>query len=161
MQWTDVMNDPSLRDLPYKIELNRWGNIEMSPASNRHGIYQSRLSVFLSKHMMVGEVVSECSVQTAEGVKVADVAWCSAGFLQRHGFETPYSEAPELCVEILSPSNSQWEMLEKVRIYLAVGACEVWLVSEEGKTVCYDRSGQIMQSAFNVNLEELTNALRL
>lgn len=161
MQWTDVMNDPSLRDLPYKIELNRWGNIEMSPASNRHGIYQAYLSSLLLRQMPVGQVISECSVQTTEGVKVPDVAWCSTEFLKRHGFETPYSEAPELCVEILSPSNSQWEMLEKVRIYLASGALEVWLVSEDGKTAFYNRNGAVMQSAFNVNLDELTTALRL
>ena len=114
MQWTDVINDPCLRDLPYKIELNRWGNIEMSPASNKHGIYQAHLSRLLLNRMAVGEVISECSVQTPEGVKVPDVAWCSSEFLQRHGFETPYSEAPELCVEIPSPSNSPQEMLEKI-----------------------------------------------
>ncbi|MFA7242623.1 MAG: Uma2 family endonuclease [Sulfuricellaceae bacterium] len=161
MQWTDVINDPCLRDLPYKIELNRWGNIEMSPASNRHGAYQSRMSALLSKHMPIGEVIMECSVQTPEGVKVPDVAWCSTGFLQRHGFETPYSEAPELCVEILSPSNSPWEMLEKVQIYLTAGAVEAWLVSEEGKIAFYDRTGQIAQSSFNVAAEDLVAGLRL
>lgn len=161
MQWTDVINDPCLRDLPYKIELNRWGNIKMSPASNKHGAYQSRMSSLLSKHKPVGEVIMECSVQTPEGVKVPDVAWCSTEFLRRHGFETPYSEAPELCVEILSPLNSPWEMLEKVQIYLATGAVEAWLVSEEGKIAFYDRSGQIAQSSFNVAAEDLAAGLRL
>lgn len=161
MQWTDVINDPCLRDLPYKIELNRWGNIEMSPASNRHGIYQAHLSSLLLNRLPVGEVISECSVQTLEGVKVPDVAWCSTEFLQRHGFETPYSEAPELCVEILSSSNSPWEMLEKIQIYLAAGAVEAWLVSEEGKIAFYDRTGQIAQSSFNVAAEDLAAGLRL
>lgn len=160
MEWTDVINDPCLRDLPYKIELNRWGNIEMSPASNRHGIYQAHLSSLLLKQMPSGEVISECSVQTAEGVKVPDVAWCSIEFLQRHGFETPYSESPELCVEIVSPSNSKWEMLEKIQIYLAAGAVEVWLVSEEGKIEFYDHSGQIGQSSFGIRTEELLAGMR-
>ena len=31
MQWQDVLADKSLQDLPYKIELNEKGNIEMSP----------------------------------------------------------------------------------------------------------------------------------
>lgn len=161
MQWTDVINDPCLRNLPYKIELNRWGNIEMSPASNRHGFFQSRLSFLLLKRLPLGEVISECSVQTPEGVKVPDVAWCSAEFLRRHGFETPYTEAPELCVEIVSPSNSPWEMLEKVQIYLAAGAIEAWLVSEEGKIAFYDRSGQIAQSSFNISAEDLAAGLRM
>jgi Uma2 family endonuclease len=161
MQWTDVINDPCLRDLPYKIELNRWGNIEMSPASNKHGIYQAHLSSLLLNRMTVGEVISECSIQTPEGVKVPDVAWCSSEFLQRHGFETPYSEAPELCVEILSPSNSPWEFLEKIQIYLAAGAREAWLVGEDGKIAFYDRSGAIAISSFNVDTEDLIAGLRL
>ena len=37
MRWTEVCNDPALRSLPYKIELNAWGKIEISPASNRQG----------------------------------------------------------------------------------------------------------------------------
>ncbi len=31
MTWEEVCDDPRLQDLPYKIELNQWGNIEMSP----------------------------------------------------------------------------------------------------------------------------------
>ena len=161
MQWTEVMNDPCLRDLPYKIELNRWGNIEMSPASNKHGFYQSRLSVLLSQHLPAGEVITECSVETPEGVKVPDVAWCSDEFLQRHGFETPYPEAPELCVEILSPSNSSEQMQEKVQLYLAAGAAEAWLVSEAGKIIFYDRSGPIVQSSFNIGADDLLAGLRI
>ena len=35
MQWQEVIAHPSLQDLPFKIELNEYGKIEMSPASNR------------------------------------------------------------------------------------------------------------------------------
>ena len=40
MTWADVMAHPQLQDLPLKIELNRWGRIERSPASNEHGRVQ-------------------------------------------------------------------------------------------------------------------------
>ena len=30
MQWAEVLQDPSLQDLPYKIELNEWGQVVMS-----------------------------------------------------------------------------------------------------------------------------------
>ena len=43
LRWDEVLKDPSLQDLPYKIELNAWGNVEMSPASNRHGRLQISL----------------------------------------------------------------------------------------------------------------------
>ena len=42
MTWDEVLADRCLQDLPYKIELNRWGNIEMSPARNRHGRFQRK-----------------------------------------------------------------------------------------------------------------------
>ena len=33
LTWADVMANPFLKDLPFKIEPNKWGRIEMSPAS--------------------------------------------------------------------------------------------------------------------------------
>jgi hypothetical protein len=41
MRWAQVVNDPALRDLPYKVELNAFGKIEMSPAGTRHGRLQA------------------------------------------------------------------------------------------------------------------------
>ena len=49
-----------------------------------------------------GEAISECSMDTPEGVKVADVAWYSPEFLARRGYETPYRSAPEIRVQIRS-----------------------------------------------------------
>ena len=31
MQWQDICDDKLLQDLPYKVELNQWGQIVMSP----------------------------------------------------------------------------------------------------------------------------------
>ena len=36
LRWAEVMRDPTLQDLPYKIELNVRGKIEMSPAWKLH-----------------------------------------------------------------------------------------------------------------------------
>ncbi len=40
MEWREVVEHPSLKDLPFKIETNEWGNIMMAPASDACGIYQ-------------------------------------------------------------------------------------------------------------------------
>jgi Uma2 family endonuclease len=69
-----------------------------------------------------GRVIAEASILTSMGVFVADVAWMSYAFSRAHGFETPYTKAPELCVEIVSPANSVKEMNEKRDAYLAAGA---------------------------------------
>jgi hypothetical protein len=76
MQWSEVIANPFLQNLPFKIELNKWGKIEMSPASNLHGKLQVDISSELKKRT-AGVVISECSVQTTDGVKVAYVAWLS------------------------------------------------------------------------------------
>jgi hypothetical protein len=44
MQRQDVLADKSFHDLPYKIELNEKGLIEMSPASFTHSLLQGRLT---------------------------------------------------------------------------------------------------------------------
>lgn len=146
MRWEQVLADPSLRDLPYKIELNEFGKIVMTPASNRHGFVQADLVATMGRAMAGGRVIVECSVDTDKGVKVADVAWCSDAFLERHGLETPFSEAPEICVEIVSPSNSEREMEEKRGLYFARGAREVWIVPEEGETRYYAQEGRLRGS---------------
>ncbi len=57
-----------------------------------------------------GKIIMECSIDTADGVKVADVAWASDEFILENGYQTPYLKAPEICVEIVSPSNTDKEM---------------------------------------------------
>ena len=147
MEWLQIMRDKSLSDLPYKIELNEWGHIEMSPASNLHGMLQSRIVFLLNGHTVEGQVLVECSILTARNVKVADVAWGSSAFFEANGFETPYPVAPEICVEVLSASNSMEEMMMKKNLYLAKGAKEFWICGEDGGMEFHGRDGAISASA--------------
>ena len=141
MDWQHVLADPTLANLPYKIELNEWGNIEMTPASNRHSAFQASILILLRSLMTGGKSYAEISIDTAKNVKVADVVWASEAFLAKHGFETPYSLAPELCVEVVSPTNSHAEMMMKKDLYLAKGAKEVWFC-EDGQMRFYDHQGK-------------------
>ncbi|MEE9425432.1 MAG: Uma2 family endonuclease [Methylococcales bacterium] len=147
MQWSEVINNPLLQDLPFKIELNKFGNILMSPASNQHGRIQVQISINLNSKLPKGEVIAECSIQTADGVKVADVAWASNDFINKFSYKTPYPKAPEICVEIVSPSNSKEEIATKVNLYLAKGANEVWIVYENGRINTYTHTGEIKESS--------------
>lgn len=49
MNWQEVCTNPALQNLPYKMELNRQGQIIMSPASVRHVIFQARIIALLNK----------------------------------------------------------------------------------------------------------------
>ena len=146
MNWSDVLADPSLHDLPYKIELNQHGAIVMTPASNRHGWLQTELAFRLRSSQSEGRVQVECSIDTANGVKVADVAWMSDAFVADQGETTPFGHAPELCIEVVSPSNSAEEMQEKTQLYLQQGAQEVWLCSEAGQVEFFAASGPLKTS---------------
>jgi Uma2 family endonuclease len=152
LRWADVVNDPALKDLPYKIELNIYGKIEMSPANNRHARLQGYIAGEFARQLSGGSVLTECPILTDIGIKVPDVAWATAAFLDKHGDTTPFPQAPEICVEIISPSNSDAEMQEKTRAYLAAGAREVWLISEEGSMRYYDAGGERSASSFPVEL---------
>ncbi len=132
MTWADVMASPYLKDLPFKIELNKWGKIEMSPASNEHGTVQFAVGKELDRRPG-GRVLVECSIATSDGVRVADVAWVSDERLRQMGPVTPYPRAPEICVEVMSPSNSWPEMEMKAALYLEAGAEEVWIASLDGQ----------------------------
>ena len=50
-----MCTDPLLANVPGKIELDRWGRMVMSPASNYHGTLQGRLAKRLAE--LGGEVI--------------------------------------------------------------------------------------------------------
>lgn len=150
LRWAELCSDPGLNDLPYKIELNAYGTIEMSPTSTRHARFQFAVGYELARQLPAGTVMTECPVATIEGVRVPDVAWASPEFMARHGDATPLPRAPEICVEVRSPSNSDAEMEMKTRAYLAAGAVEVWVVSDAGVCEVADALGVQPRSRFGV-----------
>lgn len=146
MEWSDVLADPSLSDLPYKIETNEYGQIVMSPASNEHGDRQYLIARALEEHAGGGKASIENSIATKRGTKVADVTWRSDDFDRAHGHQTPFSQAPEVCVEVVSPVNSARELAEKRELYFAAGAAEVWECDLAGQVTFYGQAGQLAGS---------------
>jgi Uma2 family endonuclease len=146
MKWSDVIDDPVLTELPFKIELNEWGKIEMSPASNLHGMLQTAIVFNLKLLCEGGKAFVECSIETTKNVKVADVVWASSSFYARNGNETPFKESPEIVVEVASPSNTLEELMNKKELYFEKGAKEVWLCSEDGVMSFYSVKGKITES---------------
>ena len=77
-------------------------------------------------------MISECPISTRKGVKAADVAWCSPEIWRESEGKSCLLRAPEICVEILSPSNTRGEIEEKKQLYFDAGAVEFWLCGEDG-----------------------------
>lgn len=153
VKWQELMNNPFFRDVPYKVELNKFGQILMSPASNRHGVLQFKVGNKIIESRKSGVIVTECSILTSEGVKVADVAWLSDEFYAEFAEKTPYPKAPEICVEVKSPANSKGEMEEKIRLYLEKGAQEVWIVDELARINFYTHTGKMKTSKLVPNVK--------
>ena len=146
MDWDQVCIDPALKDLPYKIELNEWGQIVMSPASIRHVIFQDHIAAILKSLLKKGRVFQEFPVTTSENVKAPDVVWISDDLLARVRDHTASPTAPELCIEVMSPGNTKTQQLHKMALYLEAGAKEAWICSEPGDIEFYDASGKLPQS---------------
>jgi Uma2 family endonuclease len=146
MNWQEVCEHPSLKDLPFKIELNEFGKIIMSPVKLYHSAFQVKIALLLERFLQNGIALSECAIKTSRGTKVADVAWASNALWKQIKNQTEAPSAPEICVEIISAGNSQKEMLEKRALYFESGAKEVWLCDEDGTMSFFNTQQQLKQS---------------
>ncbi len=137
--WQRVLEDPRLRDLPYKVETNEKGQVILSPHKPKHSLQQGRIVGLLYAHGdEAGETAVEFAIETRQGVKVPDVVWVSQALLANIPEDAQASPlVPEICVEVLSSANTDAEMAQKRRLYLAGGALEVWLCDGEGHITFY------------------------
>jgi Uma2 family endonuclease len=146
--WHRVLNDPQLQELPYKIETNEHGQIVLSPHKPHHGLQQGALVRLLNEHVESGAVAVEFAVDTAKGVKVPDVVWMSEEQLAEMPDDAEASPVmPEVVVEVLSEGNTDAEIADKRRLYLAEGAQEVWTCATDDTMTFYDETGAIESSA--------------
>jgi Uma2 family endonuclease len=91
----------------------------------------------------------KCDPETLVGV---DVAYASADVVAATTRKTAFYDGPPvLAVEILSPSDRQKDVVEKVGLYLEVGTV-VWVVDPDFRTVTVHRAGHEAE-AFNANQE--------
>lgn len=147
--WHRALHDPQLQDLPFKIETNEYGQLVLSPHKPRHSLLQSRILAQLLRHVKAdGEPTIEFAVETAKGMKVPDVVWMSESRLRQIPDDAEASPVmPELCIEVLSESNTETEMTEKRRLYFETGAEEVWTCSPDGQIRFFDADGERSTSA--------------
>jgi Uma2 family endonuclease len=118
----------------------------MSPVKIKHSFYQGRIQRLLESLLKTGEVMPECAINTSDGVKVADVVWCSEARFDQIQDEISASIAPEICIEVKSSGNTFDEMEFKKKLYLEAQAIEVWLCNEQGQIKFYNEQGELAKS---------------
>lgn len=77
---------------------------------------------------------------------MADAIWCTAERWEgvKDAYDVPV--APQICVEVRLPTNTDTEIDEKRRLYLDAGAEEVWICAVDGTLTFYDAGGEIESS---------------
>jgi Uma2 family endonuclease len=132
-RWTDLLADSELARFEGRIETDRHGHVLMSPRpAPNHGARQSEIAYHLRSLSREGRVLTECPVSTSDGVKAADVAWASPARVAELADGVCFPRAPDVCVEVLWPGNTDAEMREKQALYFDAGAREVWFCSDSG-----------------------------
>lgn len=124
------------------------GEVVIVPSPGfRHGRRQGRAFAILdafgvaAKH---GRAATEVGIRTEvdpDTVRRPDVAYWSFARLPAELEPTGIpSVAPELCVEILSPTNRRAELHDKIGEYFRVGVAMVWLIDPEDRTLSIYRT---------------------
>lgn len=139
--WEGILADPELASLNHRIETDRHGNIIMSPPpGNPHSFKQSEIYYHLRQLLPAGKAQVEVPISTSDGIRAADVAWTSDARFQEIYDPRAYRAAPDICVEVVSPANSEREMAEKKALYFDAGASEVWLCQVDGSLQVFSAS---------------------
>lgn len=155
-RWQAMCADPAFNDVLGKVELNEWGDVLMNPPVGKpHGWTATRVAIVLEQ-FLGGRTMAEVGIVTSMGIRVPDVVWCSETWLAQHPENAPLTSAPEICVEISSPSNTVSELRRKARAYVEAGAIEAWIVSLANRTVeVHAAEGQTESTNFPLNLQDL------
>ena len=146
MNWQEVCDDPILQNLPYKIELNRFGEVVMNAVRMEHSFYVERIQFLLKDFLPNGYCPPELAVETEDGVRSPDVVWISRERALASRGALYATVAPEICVEVMSPGNTELQMTEKRRLYFKASAEEFWLCSVEGKIRFFTPFGELESS---------------
>lgn len=122
--------------------------VMMSPAGFDHGRFASRIVAALENHVArqrLGIVTTaEAGFQLAtdpDTVRAPDVAFVRADRIPPEGVKGYFQGAPDLAVEVVSPSDRPSEIAAKVQDWLHAGCSMVWVVEPGNRTVAIHRPG--------------------
>jgi Uma2 family endonuclease len=150
------MTAAELAELPYdgyRYELMRGELIRMSPSAYLPGAVAGRMLGFLWGFVLprrLGDVGSaEAGFRLGrdpDTVRAPDVWFVRAGRVPTGDAATQFFEgAPDIAVEILSPSDRYVDVMTKVREHLDAGTTLVWAIDPRGRSAALFRPGGVAQ----------------
>ena len=137
----------------YRYELFRGELRQMSPAGEEHGRLAMklgwRLAQFVEESGLGYVYAAETGFKLAENpdtVRAPDAAFISQANLKQQASIKGYRKgAPDLAVEVVSPSDRPNEVAEKVYEWLFYGAKEVWILEPEQRTLTRYRPNEMFE----------------
>ena len=142
-----AITDEELLNLPKdgnKYEVVE-GELRMTPVNFRHERVVVRVLVRLSNFVTdkrLGEVIASNAMYVFPGgnKRSPDVSFLAAGRVESVASAVFPAIAPDLAVEVLSPSESSRRMLDKVGEYLQAGVRLVWVIDPVARRAAAYRS---------------------
>lgn len=117
--------------------------IPMAPSTMEHGEISMNLSFLLSLHIRENQLgrlyPADTDFKLGERLVKPDIAFVSTARLPENKRQAS-PVAPDLAVEVVSPTDIQYRVVEKAFAYLNAGTRLVWIIEPVGKTVTVYRS---------------------
>lgn len=148
-RWRALADDPSSPDY---YELTQFGELIVSPRpTTGHQAVASEVA-FQLRTQLGPRAATEVGVLTDRGVRVSDVVSMPTERWTEYRGQTPLEVLPDVCVEVLSPSNTREEIDMKIAAYLRGGAREAIVVGLKGEVEIYGPQGRRETSALGISL---------
>ena len=134
----------------YKYELVEGRLRKTTPAGSLHGVVGMRLAIalgaYLDDHHLGVLFAADTGFKLAtnpDTVRAPDIAFVARERIPAAGIPTAYwPGAPDLAVEVLSPTDVRSEIDEKIDEYLRSGVRLVWFVNPFERRVTVHRRGK-------------------
>jgi Uma2 family endonuclease len=147
---------------------------EMAPAGGVHGKVAARICRRMAEHgerhvggvVLVGDVGFVLKLPyDRERVRGPDVAFVTTARLPGGRLPEGFIPgAPDLAVEVLSPSDNSADVQQKVRDYLEAGARLVWLIAPAARTATIyraDGSARLLREGDHLDGEDVLPGLAI
>ena len=137
-----AMPDGTHGEIVEGVYVPLYGDNPMTAPGGLHGIVTSRIDRLIGNFIDARQLGATFGAETGfmltrqpDTVRCPDCAFVSSERLPAVFRQGANEGAPDLAVEVLSPSNTATEMQRKVSEYLRHGARQVWVVDPETRTV--------------------------
>ena len=124
--------------------------VKTMPAGFIHGIVAHRVGRLVGNFVEdnnLGEVVAAETgfILGEKTFRGADAAFIGNENLQKHGYPQGFfPTAPDIAIEVVSPSNTSEEMMEKVGLYLRNGSRLVWIIYPKTRMITVYRQNNVV-----------------